>query len=109
MVVIEISVKKGDLMHAVVRTYSGQGAKELFEQLEQRKSEVEDLIRSVSGFQAYTLLRTNDGGVTVTVCEDKAGTDQSLQLARDWIQENASDLHTSAPVVSEGSVVLQLS
>ena len=96
-------------MHAVVRTYSGQGAKELFEQLEQRKSEVEDLIRSVSGFQAYTLLRTNDGGVTVTVCEDKAGTDQSLQLARDWIQENASDLHTNPPVVSEGSVVLQLS
>ena len=40
----------GDLMHAVVRTYSGQGAKELFEQFVQRKSEVEDLIRSVSGF-----------------------------------------------------------
>ncbi len=96
-------------MHAVVRTYSGQGAKELFEQLEQRKSEVEELIRSVSGFQAYTLLRTGDGGVTVTVCKDKEGTDQSLQLARDWIQENASDLSTSPPAVSEGSVVLQLS
>ena len=96
-------------MHAVVRTYSGQGAKELFEQLEQRKSEVEDLIRSVSGFQSYTLLRTDDGGVTVTVCKDKAGTDQSLRLARDWIQENASDLRTNPPAVSEGSVVLQLS
>ena len=96
-------------MHAVVRTYSGQGAKELFEQLEQRKSEVEDLIRSVSGFQSYTLLRTDDGGVTVTVCKDKAGTDQSLRLARDWIQENASDLRTKPPTVSEGSVVLQLS
>jgi len=96
-------------MHAVVRTYSGQGAKNLFEQLEQRKAEVEDLIRSVSGFQAYTLLRTDDGGVTVTVCRDKAGTDQSLQLARDWIQENASNLGTSPPAVSEGSVVLQLS
>ncbi len=60
-------------MHAVVRTYSGQGAKELFDQIEQRKTEVEDLIRSVSGFQAYTLLRTDDGGVTVTVCKDKAG------------------------------------
>ena len=96
-------------MYAVVRTYSGQGAKELFELLEQRKAEVEDLIRSVSGFQAYTLLRTDDGGVTVTVCQDKAGTDQTLQLARDWIQQNASDLGTSPPAVSEGSVVLQLS
>ena len=96
-------------MYAVVRTYSGPGAKELFEQLEQRKTEVEDLIRSVSGLKAYTLLRTDDGGVTVTVCDDKAGTDQSLQLARDWIQENATNLGTSAPAVSEGSVVLQLS
>ena len=95
-------------MHAVVRTYSGQGAKELFDLLEQRKSEVEDVIRSVSGFQAYTLIRTDDGGVTVTVCDDKAGTGQSLQVARDWIQENASDLGTSPPSVSEGRVVLKL-
>jgi hypothetical protein len=101
--------QREDFMHAVVRTYSGQGAKELFELLEQRKSEVEDLIRSVSGFQAYTLIRTDDGGVTVTVCQDKAGTDHSLQLARDWIQQNASDLGTSSPAVSEGSVVLNLS
>lgn len=96
-------------MHAVVRTYSGQGAKELFDLLEQRKAEVESLIRSASGFHAYTLVRTEGGGVTVTVCQDKAGTDQSLQLARDWIQQNASDLGTKPPIVSEGSVVLQLS
>ena len=96
-------------MHAVVRTYASQGAKELFALLEQRKAEVEDLIRTVSGFHAYTLIRTDDGGVTVTVCQDKAGTDESLQVARDWIQQNASDLSTSPPTVSEGSVVLQLS
>ena len=96
-------------MHAVVRNYSGQGAVALFELLEQRKSEVEDLIRSVSGFRAYTLIRTEDGGVTVTVCDDKAGTDQSLQVARDWIQQNASDLDASPPTVSEGPAVLQLS
>ena len=96
-------------MHAVVRTYSGQGAKELFDLLEERKSEVEDIIRSVSGFQAYTLIRSDEGGVTVTVCDDKAGTDQSLQVVRDWIQENASDLGTSPPNVSEGRVVLHVS
>ena len=96
-------------MHAVVRSYSGSGARDLFGSLEQRKSEVEDLIRGVTGFQAYTLIRTDDGGVTVTVCADKAGTDQSLQLARDWIRENASDLQVDPPDVSEGTVVLQLS
>ncbi len=95
-------------MYAVVRTYSGSGAKELFDLLEQRKAEVEDIIRSVPGFQAYTLLRTDDGGVTVTVCQDKAGTDQSLQVARDWIQQNAANLGTNPPAVSEGQVVLHL-
>ena len=96
-------------MHAVVRNYSGTGSKELFDLLEARKGEVESLIRSVPGFVAYSLIRTDDGGISVTVCQDKAGTDESLQLAKNWIQENAADLDTSAPTVSEGSVIVQLS
>ncbi len=96
-------------MHAVVRTYSGQGAKELFDLLEQRLAEVESLIRSVQGFVAYSAIHTDDGGVTVTVCKDKAGTDESVQIARDWIQQNAPDLNASPPAVSEGSVLLNLS
>ena len=95
-------------MHAIVRNYSGTGANELFGMLEERQAEVESLIRSVTGFVAYSLIRTDDGGVTVTVCKDKAGTDESLQLARDWIQENAPDLGVSPPAVSEGAVVLHL-
>ena len=95
-------------MHAVVRSYSGTGAKELFDLLEERKGEVESLIRAVTGFVAYSLIRTGDGGISVTVCQDKAGTDESLQVARNWIQENAADLDTSAPSVSEGSVIVQL-
>ncbi len=95
-------------MYAVVRSYSGPGAKELFDLIEERKAEAGSIIRSVTGFVAYSLIRTDDGGVTVTVCQDKAGTDESLQVARDWIQENASDLGASPPSVSEGSVVLHL-
>lgn len=98
-----------DLTHAVIRSYSGSGAKELTDLLDGRKDEVESLIRSVAGFVSYTLVRTEDGGISVTVCQDKVGTDESLQIARDWIQQNASDLNTSAPAVSEGSVILQLS
>ncbi len=96
-------------MHAVVRSYSGSGAKELFDLLEQRLAEVESLIRAVPGFVAYSVIRTDAGGVTVTVCQDKAGTDESLEVARNWIQQNASDLNTSPPAVSEGSVLLHLS
>ena len=36
-------------MHAVIRTYSGNGAKELIGVFEKNKAEVETLIRSVKG------------------------------------------------------------
>ena len=96
-------------MHAVVRDYSGSGAKELFDLLEERKEEVETLIRSVTGLVTYSAIRTDDGGVTVTVCQDKSGTDESIRIAREWIQENASDIGSSPPVVSEGSVMVNVS
>ena len=96
-------------MHAVVRSYSGSGAAALFDMIESRKNEVESIIRAVSGFVSYDIIRTDDGGVTVTVCQDKAGTDESIQAARDWIQNNASDLGVSPPSISEGSVSLHLS
>jgi restriction endonuclease Mrr len=95
-------------MHAVVRTYSGEGAKELFDLLEKRKSDVESLIRAVKGFVSYSLVRTADGGISVTVCQDKAGADDSVQKAKDWIGGNPSNIGASAPKVSEGSVILHL-
>jgi len=96
-------------MHTVIRSYSGSGASALFDLLEERKEEVESLIRAVTGFVSYSLVRTADGGVSVTVCQDKAGTDESLQLARDWIQEHGSNLDVSPPTVTEGSNILQMS
>jgi len=71
--------KGRNAMHAVVRMYSGAGGKTLIDVLEERKKEVEDLIRPVKGFVSYSLFRTADGGASVTVCQDKAGTDESLR------------------------------
>jgi hypothetical protein len=96
------------VMHAVIRTYSGPAATKLFDLLADRKKEVEALIRPVKGFVSYSLLRTADGGASVTVCEDKAGTDESLQLAREWIGKNAANINANPPAVSEGSVILHL-
>ena len=95
-------------MHAVIRTYSGKGANELFNLLETRTADVESVIRSVKGFVSYSLIRTGDGGISVTVCEDKAGADDSVRKAKDWIEKNASNTGVSAPKVSEGPVLLQL-
>jgi hypothetical protein len=95
-------------MHAVVRSYSGKGAKELMDLVEKGKSDLEHLMRGVKGFVSYSAIRTNDGGISVTVCRDKAGADESVQKARAWVQEHASKTGVSAPTVSEGSVILHL-
>lgn len=95
-------------MHAVVRTYSGAGAKQLFDVLEQRKSDVEAVLRKVPGLMSYTLLRSDDGGVSVTVCQDKEGADESLKVAREWIQKNASNTGARPPDVMAGSVILHI-
>jgi hypothetical protein len=94
------------VMHAVIRQYSGNGAKELVDLLEERKDEVKSLITGIKGFVSYTLIRTTDGAYTVSVYQDKAGADESLQKARDWIQQNASNTGVGPPKISEGSVIL---
>ena len=94
-------------MYAVVRTYSGKGAKELFDVLEKRKTEVESIMRPVKGFVSYTLARSGDGGFSVTVCQDKAGADESVQVAREWVAKNAGNTGVGAPKVSEGPVIIQ--
>jgi hypothetical protein len=93
-------------MYAVVRTYSGQGASELFDLLGQREEDVKALISGVPGFINYAAVRGGDGGVTVTVCEDKAGTDESSKRAAEWVKENVS-ASGNPPVITEGNTVLQ--
>jgi hypothetical protein len=95
-------------MYAVVRNYTGAGADKLFAILEQRSADVEAAIREVPGLTSYTLLRSGDGGLSVTVCQDKAGADASMKIAREWVQKNAAEADASPPTVMEGSVILQI-
>jgi hypothetical protein len=42
-----------------------------------------------------------------SVFQDKAGTDESVRKAGDWVKQNAADTGVSSPAVSEGTVGLQ--
>jgi hypothetical protein len=95
-------------MYTVVRSYFGKGAKELFDVMEKNKADVEKTMRSVKGFVSYALVRSEDGGFSVTACNDKAGTDESVEKARDWIAKNAAGTGVAAPKISEGSNVFDL-
>jgi hypothetical protein len=92
-------------MYVVVRSYSGQGASELFDLLGQREQDVKNLISGVPGFANYAAFRSGDGGMTVTVCQDKAGTDESSRRAAEWVKENVSTT-ANPPAITEGTTVL---
>ena len=96
------------IMHAVVRAFSGKGAKELFDLLEKRKTDVESIMRPVKGFVSYTLARSGDGGFSVTVYQDKTGTDESVQKAKEWVAKNAGNTGVGAPKVSDGTVIIHM-
>ena len=95
-------------MDVVVRTYKGKGSKELFSLLEKNKRDLEKLMRSVKGFESYTLARSSesDGGLSMTVCQDKAGTEESVRVATDRISKNAGNISVDAPKVSVGSIII---
>jgi hypothetical protein len=95
-------------MKVVIRKYSGQGASRLIDTIEENAADVKSVIGSVKGLVSYTLVRTADGGFTVTVCEDQAGIDESTRRAKEWIAENAGEIGAAAPEVSSGDVVLRL-
>lgn len=92
-------------MYVVVRSYSGQGASELFDLLGQREDDVKELISTVPGFVSYAAFRSGDGGMTVTACDDKAGTDESSKRAAGWVKENVTGT-VDPPTITEGSTVL---
>ena len=92
-------------MYGVVRRY--QGAPQLFDELERRHTEVEDVLRGVPGFVAYYLIRAGDGGASFTVCENRAGTEESTRRAGAWVREHVPAAAGSPPEVTEGEVIIQ--
>jgi hypothetical protein len=91
-------------MHVTMRYYAGNTG--LADQLATRGDEIRALISAVPGFEAYYLVQLDDATVSITVCEDEAGTAESSRVAAEWLGENMPDLAASPPMVSSGTVTL---
>jgi hypothetical protein len=64
------------------------------------------LIRKAKGFKQYYWLDTGNGqGASFGLFADKAGADESVHLAADFVHEHLSKLLTQKPEVIEGPVV----
>jgi heme-degrading monooxygenase HmoA len=93
-------------MHATIRRWNG--ASTLIAEIERRAQEVENIISSTPGFVAYHAVRSGDTLISVTVCQDKAGTDETTRRAGQWVRENlpADVVANLTPQVSEGEEFL---
>lgn len=91
------------MVYTVIRNY--RGASDLIKELEQRRDDVEGLIRGIPGFVSYVLARSDDGGFSVSVYEDRAGADESVRQAREYVQTKLSDVAV-APEILEGDAVI---
>ena len=64
------------------------------------------LIRKAKGFVRYYWLDTGQGeGASFGVFQDKAGADESVHLAADFIHEHLAHLMSLKPEIVEGPVV----
>ena len=63
------------------------------------------LIRGISSFVAYNLVRTESGGFSVSVYDDRDGAEQSVVAAREYVQQTLPGL-AGPPEVIQGDAVI---
>ena len=91
-------------MYAVVRHYHFK--KEDSEKIDKIIQEgFVPLLKESQGFVRYYWLDTGEGeGASLSVYNDKAGADESIRLAANFVKEKMSTLLTQTPEVIEGPV-----
>ena len=96
-------------MFAVCNMFTGQGAEALYDRLFNSSAEVEALMRGISGFVSYTMVRTEEGGYSVVVVENQSDLPEVAKVAGGYIQQLAAEIGPIDPPVSHiGPVGLHL-
>ena len=94
-------------MFASVRKYNEAPA--FADDLTKRQEEVKSALRPIRGFHAYYLVKTNDGVISMTVCDDRAGAEESNRVASTWLKDKLPTFATPAPQITTGEVRFHLS
>ena len=74
-------------MYAIVRRYTA--AKDLTSIVTANRASLEQTMKGLPGFVAYYLVNQGDAVATITICQDQAGAEQSIQRAAEWVTEFA--------------------
>jgi hypothetical protein len=91
-------------MYTVLRRYNDRV---VVDAVNERQADVEAILRGVPGFISYQALRSGTGGITITTCDDQAGTTESSRRAAEYVRENIpAAAGGSPPEITEGEVFL---
>jgi hypothetical protein len=93
-------------MFASIRTYNGVPT--LVDEMLKKQDDIKSVLRPIRGFHSYFLVKTNDGAVAVTICEDRAGADESNRVASTWFKDKLPTFASRTPEISTGEVLLHL-
>jgi hypothetical protein len=93
--------------HVVVRIYPD--AAPLVSVAREGEAEIREIMRNVPGFRLYGIFDTGGGIVSVTSCEDKAGTDASNARAAEFVKTHTpADVTIAPPQIIEGEGVIRI-
>jgi hypothetical protein len=87
--------------HVVVRLF-GNPVPTL---LRENEAEIREMMTGVPGFRAYSVIDTGAGGVSITVCDDKASIDEVARHMVAWVQAKLPDV--APPQIIEGEGVFR--
>ena len=93
-------------MHAVIRAYTGPNAAQFIEALDRRQDELERLLTVIDGFVSYTLVRTREGGASLSVFQTKEGADESSRRVAHLVETSMDRELRVTPTISDGAVLL---
>jgi hypothetical protein len=93
-------------MFASIRKYNG--APLMVDELVKKQDDIKSVLRPVQGFHAYYLLKTNDGAVSMTVCENQAGVDESNRVEASWLKDKLPTFATRAPEITSGELRIHI-
>jgi len=93
-------------MFASIRKYNG--APTMVEELLKKQDDIKSVLRPIRGFHAYYLLKTSDGAISLTVCDDRSGAEESNRVASTWLKDKLPTFANRTPEVTTGEIQIHL-
>jgi len=93
-------------MFASIRKYNS--APTLADEFSKKQDEIKSVLKPIAGFHAYYLMKTGDGAVSITVCENRTGAEESNRVEATWLKDKLPTFATRPPEITTGELRIHL-